>query len=92
MPKKALNPDQNPDSHEELKTLFASPDPQVNKMMRFAKTLEGTARHTGVHACAVIIAPEEVTNFVPVAKAKGDALVTQNQHIPVAAGRKCAAC
>lgn len=74
---KALNPEKNPDTHEELKNLFASPDPQINKMMRFAKTLEGTARHTGVHACAVIIAPENVTNFVPVAKAKGEALVTQ---------------
>ncbi|RMG28371.1 MAG: DNA polymerase III subunit alpha [Bacteroidetes bacterium] len=75
--KKALNPEQNPDGWEELKRLFQSPDPQINKLMRFARTLEGTARHTGVHACAVIIAPGNVTNFVPVAKAKDDAIVTQ---------------
>lgn len=75
--KKAMDPDKNPDTYEELTELFSSPDPQVKKMMTFAKTLEGTARHTGVHACAVIIAPDEVTNYVPVSKAKDDAIITQ---------------
>ncbi|MFN8397806.1 MAG: DNA polymerase III subunit alpha, partial [Bacteroidia bacterium] len=62
--KKALMQDENPDFHDELAKSFESPDPEVRKMMKFAKTLEGTARHTGVHACAVIIAPGEVSNFV----------------------------
>jgi len=75
--KKAMDPEKNPDTYEELTGLFSSPDPQVKKMMTFAKTLEGTARHTGVHACAVIIAPDEVTNYVPVSKAKDDAIITQ---------------
>lgn len=75
--KKALDADNNPDFAEELGTLFGSKDPLINKMMRFAKTLEGTARHTGVHACAVIIAPGDVTNYAPVSKAKDNALVTQ---------------
>lgn len=75
--KKAMDPEKNPDTYAELTELFSSPDPQVKKMMTFAKTLEGTARHTGVHACAVIIAPDEVTNYVPVSKAKDDAIITQ---------------
>ena len=75
--KKALDPDQNPDFSNELGQLFKSKDPLINKMMRFAKTLEGTARHTGVHACAVIIAPGDVTNYAPVAVAKDKSLVTQ---------------
>ena len=75
--KKALDPENNPDSAEELGKLFDSSDPLINKMMRFAKTLEGTARHTGVHACAVIIAPGDVTNYAPVAVAKDDAMITQ---------------
>jgi DNA polymerase-3 subunit alpha len=75
--KKAIDPEKNPDGAEELYQLFESTDPNIKKMMTFAKTLEGTARHTGVHACAVIIAPNEVTDFVPVSKAKDDAIVTQ---------------
>ncbi len=75
--KKAIDSENNPDHAEELAELFSSPDPQVKKMMTFAKTLEGTARHTGVHACAVIIAPDEITNYVPVSKAKDDAIITQ---------------
>ncbi|MCB0851444.1 MAG: DNA polymerase III subunit alpha, partial [Bacteroidetes bacterium] len=75
--RKALDGDQNPDFAEELGQLFQSKDPLINKMMRFAKTLEGTARHTGVHACAVIIAPGDVTNYAPVAVAKDESLVTQ---------------
>ncbi|MEM6270158.1 MAG: DNA polymerase III subunit alpha [Bacteroidota bacterium] len=75
--KKALTPDHNPDFNRDLHKAFDSKDPTVRKMMKFARTLEGTARHTGVHACAVIIAPEEITNYVPIATAKDKSLVTQ---------------
>ncbi|MEL6626139.1 MAG: DNA polymerase III subunit alpha, partial [Bacteroidota bacterium] len=75
--KKAMNSDENPDTCEELGQLFKSPDPLVNKMMRFAKTLEGTARHTGIHACAVIIAPGDVTDLAPVSVAKDGVVTTQ---------------
>jgi DNA polymerase III subunit alpha len=75
--KKALTMDENPDFAQELGQAFQSTDPEVRKMMKFARTLEGTARHTGVHACAVIIAPGEVDNFVPIATAKDKSLVTQ---------------
>ena len=44
--------------------------------MRYALSLEGTARHTGIHACAVIITPGELTDYVPLAFSKGKA-VTQ---------------
>ena len=57
--------------------MFQTTDPQVNKMMRFAKTLEGTARHTGVHACAVIIAPGDITNYAPVALGRDETVITQ---------------
>ncbi|MEL7530603.1 MAG: DNA polymerase III subunit alpha, partial [Bacteroidota bacterium] len=75
--KKALDKENNPDFAGELGQLFQSKDPIINKMMRFAKTLEGTARHTGIHACAVIIAPGDVSNFAPVATGKDNALITQ---------------
>ena len=40
--------------------------------------LEGSVRNTGTHACGVIITPEDITNLIPVATAKGtDMYVTQ---------------
>ena len=75
--KKALDPEVNPDFSDELAKLFDCPDVPTRKMMQFAKTLEGTARHTGVHACAVIIAPNNVTDYAPVSVAKDETIVTQ---------------
>ncbi len=43
-----------------------------------AKILEGSLRNTGVHACGVIITPDDITKFVPIATAKdSDLFVTQ---------------
>jgi len=43
-----------------------------------ARVLEGSVRNTGIHACGVIITPDDITNFVPVALAKdSDLYVTQ---------------
>jgi DNA polymerase III subunit alpha len=39
-------------------------------VLRQAYELEGCVRNTGVHACGVIITPDELTKFVPVTKAK----------------------
>jgi DNA polymerase-3 subunit alpha len=35
-----------------------------------AYVLEGSVRNTGIHACGVIITPDDITKFVPVALAK----------------------
>ncbi len=43
-----------------------------------AVVLEGSVRNTGIHACGVIITPDDITNFVPVSVAKdSDMYVTQ---------------
>ena len=43
-----------------------------------AKIIEGSMRNTGIHACGVIITPDDITNFVPVQTAKdSDLYVTQ---------------
>jgi DNA polymerase-3 subunit alpha len=39
-----------------------------------ARIIEGSVRNTGVHACGVIITPDDITNFVPVATAKDSEL------------------
>ncbi len=72
-----LDGSKNPESAKDIKQLFDHPDPQVQKMMRFARTLEGSARQTGVHAAGVIIAPGEISEYVPVALSKDKELITQ---------------
>ncbi len=43
-----------------------------------ARIIEGSVRNTGIHACGVIITPDDITKFVPVATAKdSELLVTQ---------------
>ncbi|MBP3943837.1 DNA polymerase III subunit alpha [Sphingobacteriaceae bacterium WQ 2009] len=43
-----------------------------------ARVLEGSMRNTGIHACGVIITPDDITKFVPVSLAKdSDLYVTQ---------------
>jgi len=66
--------DENPD----FRALRDADDPEVRKMMQYAEVLEGSVRHTGVHAAGVIIAPGEVSDYVPVSvsKSKGEKVVT----------------
>lgn len=48
------------------------------EVLREAVKLEGSIRSTGTHAAGIIIAPEDITNIMPVATAKdSDLLVTQ---------------
>jgi len=77
--KKALNPSENPDTAAELQTTFESADPDISRLMAFAQTLEGSARHTGIHAAGVIIAPGDVSDYVPVAvnNTKDNIVITQ---------------
>ena len=53
-------------------------DDLIGKMIRSAKRVEGSIRNTGIHACGVIITPDDITNHVPVSVAKdSDLLVSQ---------------
>ena len=48
------------------------------KTINQAVSLEGSVRNTGIHACGVIITPEDITNLIPVSTAKdSDMFVTQ---------------
>jgi DNA polymerase-3 subunit alpha len=51
-------------------------DGQIRELIDTAKKLEGLVRGSGVHASAVVIAPRELTELVPVAKTKNDEIVT----------------
>ncbi len=72
-----LDPEKNSESAEEIGKLFEHEDPRIHKMMKYARTLEGSARQTGVHAAGVIIAPDEISEYVPVALSKDKELITQ---------------
>ncbi len=61
----------------ELKGIANAKDLSAETIMQ-AQILEGSLRNTGIHACGVIITPDDITNFVPVATAKdSDLYVTQ---------------
>jgi DNA polymerase-3 subunit alpha len=54
---------------KELRALAEGSDLSA-KVINRARQLEGSVRNTGIHACGVIITPDDITNFVPVATAK----------------------
>ena len=61
----------------EIKNL-AEEESLSGETIQQAKVLEGSLRNTGIHACGVIITPDDITQFVPVATAKdSDLYVTQ---------------
>jgi len=70
-----------------FRTLAEGQD-RVGEMIRTAKKLEGSVRNTGIHACGVVITPDEITKYVPVkAEKDSDMLVTQfDNSVAEAAG------
>ncbi len=62
---------------QQLRTI-AEEDNLLGQTITQAQALEGSVRNTGIHACGVIITPEDITNLIPVATAKdSDMYVTQ---------------
>ncbi len=62
----------------ELKMLLARQGSLESKTLQMAQTLEGSVRHRGIHAAGVIIAPDDLTNHIPVCTSKdADLFVTQ---------------
>ena len=64
---------------DELKRLLAGEgEEESTQTIQQANIIEGSVRNTGIHACGVIITPDDITNFVPVTLAKdSDLFVTQ---------------
>lgn len=77
---KALKENLRNDEYENVRQLMelAAGNGLEAETIKQAKILEGSLRNTGTHACGVIITPDDITNFVPVATAKdSDLYVTQ---------------
>ncbi len=62
----------------ELAQALKEASPLVQETLQYAKNLEGSNRHTGVHACGVIIGPTNLVDCLPLSTQKDtDLPVTQ---------------
>ena len=56
---------------------LAGRDPQVARLLEFARALEGLNRHASTHAAGVVISHEKLTNLVPLCKGSNGEVLTQ---------------
>ncbi len=62
---------------DELKQSYDT-NPDVKKLIDAAAKLEGVARHSSTHACAVVITPEPLTEYLPLQKGTNEKdIITQ---------------
>jgi DNA polymerase-3 subunit alpha len=60
----------------ELKWVKDSEEPEIQNLIKYAKVLEGMNRNSSKHAAGVVITPDDVSNYVPLATA-----VTQSELV-----------
>jgi DNA polymerase-3 subunit alpha len=75
-PGKPITVAQAIEQSDKLRELYES-DPEVKNILDISARLEGLARNTGVHAAGVIIAPDDLTKFAPLAKDKDGKVMVQ---------------
>ncbi len=66
---------------EELNQLYQT-NPDVKKIIDSASKLEGTVRHSSTHACAAVIAPKPLTEYLPLQRGtnEGDVITQYEMH------------
>lgn len=64
---------------DEMKEILANPSDQRYPVLSAAQKMEGAIRNTGIHACGVIITPEDISNIVPITIAAKDSDVIVSQ-------------
>jgi DNA polymerase-3 subunit alpha len=52
-------------------------DGNVKKLVDYSRVLEGLSRHASTHAAGVVIAPGNITDYVPLYKSSKDEITTQ---------------
>ena len=52
-------------------------DPQIKRLISLSQTLEGLTRHASTHAAGVVIAPTNLTEYVPLYMSAKDEITTQ---------------
>ncbi|MBI5219626.1 MAG: DNA polymerase III subunit alpha [Bacteroidia bacterium] len=61
---------------KELADSRHSDNSKIVETLKFAETLEGSIRSTGIHACGIIIGKDDLINYLPL-KTEDNVLVTQ---------------
>ncbi len=61
----------------ELKKLKDEDDEKIKELIEYSKTLEGLSRHMSVHAAGILIAPDDITNYVPLCLNSDKQITTQ---------------
>ena len=64
---------------QEMKDILADPSDDRFAVLSAAQKMEGCIRNTGIHACGVIITPEDISNLVPITIASKDADILVSQ-------------
>ncbi|WP_027377324.1 DNA polymerase III subunit alpha [Kaistella palustris] len=64
---------------QEMKNILANPEDARYEVLSAAQKMEGCIRNTGIHACGVIITPEDISNLVPITIAAKDADILVSQ-------------
>lgn len=64
---------------DEMKAILENPQDSRYSVLDSAKKMEGAIRNTGIHACGVIITPEDISNLVPITTAAKDADILVSQ-------------
>lgn len=64
------------DESEPLRKEFESGDANIKKALQLARTLDGTLRQPGVHACGVIISRDPLIDVIPVMPTENESLLT----------------
>ncbi|RLD89514.1 MAG: DNA polymerase III subunit alpha, partial [Bacteroidetes bacterium] len=68
------------DEIPELKKQLKEGTPEIQSTLKNALTLEGSVRNTGTHACGIIIARDDLENYVPVSTVKESVLEIATQY------------
>ncbi len=68
------------DEIPELKKQLKEGTPEIQSTLKNALTLEGSVRNTGTHACGIIIARDDLENYVPVSTVKDSVLDVATQY------------
>ena len=64
----------------ELKQELNSPNELIRTTLKFAQTLEGSVRQTGIHACGILISRDPLTDHIPVMPTKDDDFLLTTQY------------
>ncbi|MFC6268774.1 DNA polymerase III subunit alpha [Frigoriflavimonas asaccharolytica] len=64
---------------KEMQAILNNPSDERFAVLNSAYKLEGCIRNTGIHACAVIITPEDISNLIPITIANKDANIIVSQ-------------